>query len=164
MKAMLKQGLFLLLCSLAMVASAAPQVELNITVEKDITETNEKGEAVTRRVAAEDAIQGDELFYTITYKNTGDEAATNVQLDNPVAEGTTYKADSAWGDGADILFSIDGGKSFKKASNITYQVTGSDGKPELRKAEPETYNAIRWLVKEIKPGSEGKAGFNVKVD
>lgn len=166
MSTAIKRGASFLLIILLTIgtALAAPKVELTVTVEKDVTETNAKGEAVTRRVVAADAGQGDVLYYTIRFNNSGNEVATNVQLDNPIAEGSTYKADSAWGDNATILFSIDNGKNFKKATEITYQVTGSDGRTEKRRVEPEKYSAIRWVIKSIQPGTQGQAGFTVQVN
>lgn len=154
-------GLGLSLAS--MLAIAAPQISLTITAEKEIVEVDDNGEQTTRRVAAADTVPGDVLFYTIRYSNTGDEAARNVQLDNPVPEATAYQANSAWGEGSDILFSIDGGKTFKKASNLTYQVTGANGQSENRQASPEQYNAIRWVIEEVAPGAGGSSGFSVLV-
>lgn len=147
----------------SMWALAAPQISLLITAEKDIVEVDDEGQQITRRVAATDTVPGDVLFYTIRYSNTGDETARNVQLDNPVPDATAYQANSAWGEGSDILFSIDGGKTFKKASSLTYQVTGADGQSENRQASPEQYNAIRWIIEEVAPGAEGSSGFSVLV-
>ena len=147
----------------SMLAIAAPQISLTVSAEKEITEVDDKGQQITRRVAATDTVPGDVLFYTIRYSNTGDEAARNVQLDNPVPDATAYQANSAWGEGTDILFSIDGGKTFKKASSLTYQVTGADGQSENRQASPEQYNAIRWIIEEVAPGAEGSTGFSVLV-
>ena len=143
--------------------SAAPQISLTVSAEKDVIETDAKGQQVVRRVSATDTTPGDVLFYTIRYRNTGNETARNIQLDNPIPDGTSFQEGSAWGDGSDIQFSIDGGKNFKKPSMLTYQVTGADGQVEERRATPEQYNAIRWAVKEVAPGSESSAGFSVIV-
>lgn len=117
MKLYLKNSIFVILSLLAAAVYAAPQIELNITVEKDLTTTNDKGEKVTQRVVADEAVQGDTLFYTIHYKNTGDEAATDVQLDNPVAEGTSYVAKSAWGNNSTIQFTVNG-KDYQSAEKL----------------------------------------------
>ena len=166
MKSVIRISVSLLIVLLvsAGTALAAPQVELSVTVEKEVAEVNAKGETITRRIEAVDASQGEQLFYTIRFRNAGTEVATNVQLDNPIADGTTYKADTAWGAGADILFSIDRGKSFKKAAEMTYQVTERDGRIEQRRVEPEKYSAIRWVIERIQPGAGGEAGFTVQVN
>src|SRR5690554_90345 len=159
----LRQALLSLAISLfATIAFAAPKVSLDIIAEKDVVEVNDKGEHVTRRVETSDTLPGDILFYTIRYNNSGDESARSVQLDNPIPAGTTYIDGSAWGDIADISFSIDSGKSFKKPANLTNQIT-RDGKQEDRQAIPEQYNAIRWLISEIPAGSKGITGFSVIV-
>lgn len=159
----LRQALLGLTLSLfAAISFAAPKVSLDIIAEKDVVTVNDKGEEVTRRVETSDTLPGDILFYTIHYHNSGDESARSVRLDNPIPDGTTYIDSSAWGDNADISFSIDSGKSFKKPVNLTYQIT-RDGVQESRQAIPEQYNAIRWVISEIPAGSKGTTGFSVIV-
>lgn len=145
-------------------AFAAPEISLTILAEKEITETTASGETVTRRVPATETVPGDVLMYTITYRNGGDEAARNVQLDNPIPDNTRYLDNSAWGDGSDILFSITGDSSFKKPGSLTYQVKTADGNTVEQRASPEQYDAIRWIVTEVPAGSEGRAGFSVTVE
>ena len=139
-------------------AFAAPELSLEVKAERDAKVTDENGKTTTKRISAESASPGETIFYTITYTNTGDEAATNVKVDNPVPDGASYVDGSAWGDNSDLLFSIDGGKTYKKASALTYNVEG-----KTRTAAPEQYNAVRWVVKEIKAGSEGSVGFSAVV-
>jgi len=142
---------------------AAPQISLSVTAEKEVTVADAQGVERIERQPADDAAPGDTLIYTLRYTNSGDETARNVRLDNPVAEGNAYIGDSAWGDNADIQFSIDGGQTFKKPAALTW--AGSDGKggKESRKATPEQYNAIRWVIGEIPAGSSGEAGFRARV-
>jgi uncharacterized repeat protein (TIGR01451 family) len=144
-------------------AGAAPIIELNILAEKELVETSPEGEQVRRRVSAADAAPGEVIFYTLRYSNTGDEAARNVRIDNPVPDGTEYQADSAWGDNAEILFSIDGGTTYKGPANLTYETTNNQGRSEQRRAQPEQYNAVRWIVTEIPAGQQGSVGFSVVV-
>lgn len=162
MQSVLKQRLNLLFSFAFLAFSpallAAPEVGLTVVAEKEIQVTDENGQLTTRRVAVSEATPGDTLFYTLTYSNTGDEAATSVKLDNPIPDGTAYVAGTAWGDGADILFSIDNGQTFKKPAQLTYQVGGG-----VQAAEPEKYTTIRWLITEIPAGSSGKAGFTARV-
>ncbi|MFN3713056.1 MAG: hypothetical protein ACK4SX_05310 [Alcanivoracaceae bacterium] len=153
----------LLLIISSATAFAGPQISLEIIAEKDVVEINEQGEEVTRRVVANDTIPGDTLFYILRYSNGGTEAARNVQIDNPMPANTSYVADSAWGDGTDILFSIDEGKSYKKPVNLTYEITDRGGQKRKLQASPEQYNAIRWTVTEILPSTGGSVGFSVVV-
>ena len=106
---------------------------------------------------------GDIVIYTINYVNTGDEAATNAYLDDPIPKGTVYIPGSAFGDNADIIFSIDGGKTFKKPSMLTYEVKLPNGKAEKKVASPEQYTNIRWTISTIPARGNGQVGFKVKV-
>ena len=139
-------------------AFAAPELSITIMAEHDVETTDAAGKTQVQRIEAGNAAPGETLYYTITYSNSGDEPATNVKLDNPVPEGTAFIAGSAWGQGTEMLFSIDGGKSFKKAAALTYQQDG-----ETRTAAPEQYNAVRWIVPDIQPDSSGSVGFSALV-
>lgn len=149
--------IFIFFSFFTLAATAAPQLSVSSTVEKEITETDENGQQVTRRVEATSVAPGETIFYTIAYSNAGDEAATDVKLDNPIDEGAQYVDGSAWGDGSQILFSVDG-QTFKAPAELTYQADGAE-----RTAAPENYSAIRWVIGEIAPGSDGEVGFAVKV-
>jgi uncharacterized repeat protein (TIGR01451 family) len=150
----------LLLASAA--ALAAPEVSLDMSAEKMVEVTNDQGETVTRRQAADNAEPGEVIHYTIEYRNSGDEAATNVEIDNPLPDGTVYVPDSAWGEGTELLFSIDDGQTFKKPASLTYTVE-EDGESRSKKAEPERYSTIRWVVDRIPPGTSGEVGFEARV-
>ncbi len=138
-------------------AAAAPQVEVSITAEKEVT-VKENGKKVTKRVKAEEILPGDVVFYTLSFTNNGDEAATEVALVDPIPENTAYIAGSAFGEGADIAFSIDQGRSYQKPTLLTYTV---NGKKQI--ASAEEYTHIRWLVKSIAPAKSGMVGFQVVV-
>jgi len=146
---------------LPVMAWAAPDVKVAITAEK-VIQIEENGKSVEKRIAADDVQPGDTLVYTMTYENKGDEAATGVVLNDPIPQGTIYIVDSAFGPGADISFSIDGGKNFKQPSMLTYEVNVG-GKSEKRKATPEQYTHIRWTVEKIAASRSGMAGFRVRV-
>lgn len=162
-KAFLLIGFCLSALMLTNVLIAAPQVTLEVIAEKDIVEVDKKGKKTTKRVIAAETVPGDILFYTLRYENRGDETARNVQLDNPVPKGTIFQPNSAWGEKSDILFSIDEAKTFKKATNLTYEVKKPDGKVEKRQVEPEQYQAIRWVIAEIPVNAKGTAGFSIIV-
>lgn len=142
-------------------ALAAPQIELAIEAEKEVTVT-ENGEEVIKRVPAAEAAPGETVIFTITYANTGDEAATNVVVSDPVPEGTAYVPGSATETG-EVTFSIDGGETYKKPSLLTYEVTSTDGATEERTASPEKYTHVRWQIPEIPAGEQGQVSFRVEV-
>ncbi len=142
-------------------ALAAPQVELAITAEKEVTVT-ENGEQVVKRLPAAEAAPGETVIFTISYANTGDEAATNVVLNDPIPEGAAYVPGSATEKG-EVTFSIDGGETFKRPSLLTYETTNPDGSREKRTASPEQYTHVRWQLPEIPAGEEGEVSFRVQV-
>lgn len=146
---------------LAATAWAAPLVTLAIKAEKEIV-VEEDGKKVTKRVSAEEAAPGETIIFTIAYANTGDEAATNVVVNNPLPEGTAYVLGSATEIG-EVTFSIDGGQTFKKPSLLTYETTAPDGTKEKRTASPEQYTHVRWQLPEIPAGERGEVSFRVKV-
>lgn len=145
-----------------MAALAKPLVSVSITAEKEVT-TVENGKKTTKRVAAASIDPGDVIFYTLNYINSGNEAATGVVLDDPIPKGTVYLPGSAFGTGAEITFSIDGGKIFKKPSLLVYEMKSPNGTIEKRTASPEQYTNIRWVIGKIEAGSRGAVGFQVKI-
>lgn len=151
----------LLLGIVPLTALAQPKMELQTRAEKEIT-VEENGRQVTRRVPADKIESGAELIYTVSYKNTGSEKATNVVVNNPVPEHTRYIPDSAFGKNTEITFSLDG-KQFRKPDQLTYTVTTAGGQQEQHPAKPEQFTHIRWRIAEVMPGAGGEVGFRVKV-
>jgi uncharacterized repeat protein (TIGR01451 family) len=147
---------------LPMTVCAKSLVSVSMKAEKEFSVVS-KGEKTTKRVAAANVDPGDVIFYTLNYVNTGDEAATSAVLDDPIPKGTIYLPGSAFGKDAEITFSIDGGKTFKKPSLLTYEVKLPNGKTEKRSASPEDYTHIRWTVNTIPAGSGGTVGFQVRM-
>lgn len=132
-------------------------VSISITAEKEVTVNK-----VTKKVAATTINPGDVIFYTLNYINSGDEAATSAVLDDPIPAGTVYIPGSAYGEGAEIIFSIDG-KTFKKPSLLTYEIKNRNGSIEKRTASPEEYTHIRWVIPQIAAGAKGHVGFQVRI-
>ncbi len=147
---------------LPMMAFAKPSVSVRIAAQKEITVV-QNGKKTTKKVAATRIDPGDVIFYTLNYINSGDEAATNAVMDDPIPKGTVYIPGSAFGVGADISFSIDGGKTFKKPSVLFYELRNPDGSREKRTASPDEYTNIRWTIKRIDAGEKGMVGFQIRV-
>jgi len=147
-------ALILLLFSVQVFAEAL--ITVNMKAEKEVTVNK-----VTKRVAADKVNPGDVIFYTINYVNSGDKEATNSFLDDPIPKGSVYIPGSAFGDNAEITFSIDGGKTFKKPSLLTYEVK-VNGKMEKKTASSEQYTHIRWTVNVVPAHGKGQVGFQVQ--
>jgi uncharacterized repeat protein (TIGR01451 family) len=151
----------LLLLSVA-VAWAAPRMSISITTSKEVTETV-NGAKVKKLLPTKQAAAGDTLVYSLAYSNSGNEAATDAVINNPVSAGMSYIDNSASGDGADITFSIDGGKTYKKPSLLTYEIKQPNGSVQKYTARPEEYTHIRWTIRQVPAGKGGTLGFSVRV-
>ncbi|MDX8377316.1 MAG: hypothetical protein R8L53_04765 [Mariprofundales bacterium] len=154
--------IILVLLLLPAMAQATPDVKITVLAEKQIV-VEENGQKVVKRVPAENIQPGETVIYQLHYENKGDDDAVNAVIVDPMPDNTIYIDGSAFGAGSDIDFSIDGGKSYKKPSLLTYDVAVADGKKEQRTASPEQYTHIRWTVHVIPAGKSGMASFQVRV-
>jgi uncharacterized repeat protein (TIGR01451 family) len=158
----MKKYIPLLIASVLLLLSAEvfakSLVSISMKAEKEVTVNK-----VKKMVVANAVDPGDVIFYTLSYVNSGDEAATNAVMDDPIPKGTVYLAGSAFGKDAEITFSIDGGKTFKKPSLLTYDIKNRDGSLEKRTASPEQYTHIRWTVSVIPARGSGQVGFQVRM-
>ena len=139
---------------------AKPQMSVVLEIQKEVKDPKT---GIVKLVNGDRATTGDVLVYRIIYKNSGNEAATNAVIDNPIPQGMTYIDNSATGENADITFSIDGGKTYKKPSLLSYESKHPNGKTERYTARPEEYSNVRWLVKSVPSNTGGKVEFKVRV-
>ncbi|HBG06882.1 MAG: hypothetical protein A2075_05860 [Geobacteraceae bacterium GWC2_58_44] len=150
-----------MLVVLPLAAWAQPKVEITVKAEKEVT-VSVKGKQVKKMIAAKGIQPGEELIYTLSYANSGTEAAKNVVISDPIPAGTAFIPGSA-SEVGDLTFSIDHGKSFKKPTLLTYESKGGDGKSQKRVASPEDYTDIRWTIPSVPAGGKGSVTFRVKV-
>lgn len=143
-------------------ALAAAKVAIKIKAEKEVTVVK-GGKKEVKTVPATKFAPNDLIIYTITYTNQGTEPATNAVVDDPIPAGTSYVPGSAKGEGAEIVFSIDKGKSYNQPTLLTYESVGAGGKKQKHVAAPEDYTNIRWTVANIEPKASGKLEFKVRV-
>ena len=147
--------------ALPVVSWAAPKLEVSIVAEQEVA-VSESGVMRTERVPARNIQPGDEIIYTITYSNTGDETASNIVIEDPIPANSIYIADSYVAPGAETTFSGDGGNSFAIPGEVMYEVRTAAGVQELM-AEPSKYTHIRWVLDEVGVGESGHASFRVRV-
>ncbi|MEO1942249.1 MAG: hypothetical protein ABGW77_05085 [Campylobacterales bacterium] len=103
----------------------------------------------------------DIIEYRITAQNnTKDEILKNVVIKGLIPKGFIYIPKSARP--ANPLFSIDGGKSFKKPP-IKYWVV-LNGKKVQKVATPDMYTNIEWIIPEIKPQKKVEVAYRVKLN
>ncbi|MGP8166019.1 MAG: hypothetical protein ACLQAR_10885 [Steroidobacteraceae bacterium] len=127
--------------SAAIVLKAIAEVRMRVSFS---------GREATKLVPADRVVPGDEIFYTLEIRNTGSATVPAPSVVYPVPEHTRYVADSAIGPGAEVSFSIDGGRSFDEPEKL--ELAGSAGAP--RPATAADYTHIRW---QFKHGLKGKS-------
>lgn len=136
-------------------AAAQGHLDVRTSVQKQEVFLNDSGESETRLVPAEIVVPGESVIYTITFRNVSGEPADNVVITNPIAEDLMYVDGSAFGPGMEILFSVDGGKTFAAAAELTVVENG-----EVRDAGPGDFTHVRWVMQnDLAVGAQGTARF-----
>lgn len=151
-----------LLAANALVARAQT-VELVNTAEREI-EVIEKGAKVKKVGPVGKIVPGDEVIYAVTYNNKTGKPAEKIVITNPIPQHTRYKDGSASGEGADISYSIDGGKTFAAPDKLTVAIKDKSGKDIVRPAVAQDYTHIRWVLKQnVAPGQSGSVRFRAVI-
>ena len=101
------------------------------------------GREVVKLIAADRVVPGDRVLYTLEVRNAGATTLETPVIIHPVPEHMRYVANSAVGPGAEVSYSIDGGRSFDSPENL--HVNGADGAPHT--AAAADYTHIRWHLK-----------------
>lgn len=161
----MKKMIILIMATLLMTASlawAAPKIEMILTAEIEVKEIVD-GKEIIKRITAAEAGPGQTIYYTLTYRNNGDAKATNVNLNDPIPKETMYISGSAFGEGAVITFSADGGQTYQNETRVTYKIKNADGSMTESEASPEQYTHIRWTLENVPAGFGGIVGFEAMV-
>lgn len=116
------------------------QTELIAEVRENVSTT--PGREVFRFVPARLLEQGQVVYYTVRITNQTTVPLRNVAVVQSVPANTTYLADSAAGPGADVSFSVDGGRSFAPPQALTIEVEGAQ-----QPAQAAQYTHIRWQLR-----------------
>jgi uncharacterized repeat protein (TIGR01451 family) len=101
----------------------------------------------------------DVILYEIVFENISDKPVENIVVNNPIANNSTYRGDSATGESTEITFSVDG-KNFAAADALTVK----DKSGKNWQAKPEDYTVIRWVYKKaLKPGEKSKVTYKTTI-
>lgn len=139
-------------------AHAAGGLQLSNQVFQEIEVQGADGKPERQTVPAARIVPGTEVFYVITYRNAGDQAADNVAITNPVPAELEYVA--VLGPAPANQVSVDGGKQYGALASLL--VTGADGKP--RPAQAADVTNVRWMLnKALLPGDGGKVSFKARL-
>jgi uncharacterized repeat protein (TIGR01451 family) len=133
---------------MAATAQALPPSPLEIKsiaeVESPVAQSKSaRGSRGVELVAADRVVPGDRVIYTLEVRNGGATPIDAPGFTYAIPEHMRYVADSAVGPGAEVSYSVDGGRSFARPEDL--KVKGPDGK--LRAAAAADYTDIRWQLK-----------------
>lgn len=146
-------------------ATEQPQVILNLAIaKKNIEATVDGQKQVTWQPLEDNAAvsPGDVLRYKIVGQNTGESAANNLAVTQPIPDQMTYKLNSASSENqADITYSVDQGETFVAEPKI--KISQEDGTVIERPAPPEAYTHVRWQFPAVTPESGATAMYEVQV-
>ena len=117
-------------------------LEVQTVVQKVIETVEPDGQVKTELVSVETALPGDKVIYTVTFRNVGDQEADNIQITNPIPAAMRYVDGTAFGPGASVIYSADGGATYAVAEQLRKtEVDGSE-----RPAKADEYTHIRWAL------------------
>ncbi|UFS71878.1 hypothetical protein LPW11_06705 [Geomonas sp. RF6] len=158
LRALVSTGVAVLLLAIGSVSFAENQINLVSRTQKEVTVVKD-GKKEVKLVPAQNVVPGDVVLFTNHYQNSGKIPAENAVISNPVPKHMVYLDGSAFGEGAEITFSIDKGKTFDTPGKLVKTEKG-----KKRTARAEEYTHIRWTFKNpIPPGKEGDVGFRARL-
>ncbi len=144
----------LLLAATAFAANGA--VELVSLAEIEHVVKNADGSVTIQRQPASKVVPGDEVIYTMRYRNTGADPADDVVITNPLPEHMLLLRTDALPAGMTLTFSVDGGLAFDALSRLS--VTDIHGR--LRPATAADCTHLRWEFEyALDPGEAGAIGY-----
>ena len=136
-------------------------IQLEHKAEQWESVTDDSGIEQPRLIEAARVLPGEEVLFTVTYTNVGDQAAEDVVITNPVPEHMSYVNSSATGDNTSVAFSVDGGETFAAPQNL--RITDDLGVE--RPAAAKDYSHIRWVVdSDLTAGGSGTVQFAAVVE
>jgi uncharacterized repeat protein (TIGR01451 family) len=133
----------------------SPEVTVTTKAEKVATLHAQGGDRV-RLLPADHVVAGDEVIYTLEVRNLGAMPVDGYTFSTPIPEHMVYVGDSAVAPGAEVSYSVDGGRSFAAPEKLT--VHAANGKQ--RPAVAADYTHIRFVLRNrLKRGAMALARF-----
>lgn len=136
--------------------STASALTAKQTVEKEIVVQMPDGTETMSREVADTVTPGERVVYTLDFTNDDAAPASDLVLTMPVPAEIKLIEGSAAQEGARVVYSADGGKSFAERSSV--RVATSDG--TLRAANANDITHVRWTVPgPVAVGDSGSLSF-----
>ncbi len=132
--------------SIAIANTQADKSPLQNSMAAYVVAMNQEGQEVLQ--PATEVEPGQVIEYALTYENTGTAALKDIIVTGPVPNATAYIGKSAYTAAkAELLVSIDGGKTFEKEP-VKRMVKDAAGKKVQKIIPPAEYTHVRWNMKE----------------
>lgn len=130
------------------------------TVEKEIVTVAADGTQTTRREPATLVVPGETVVYTVDFINDSAEPATDLVLAMPIPADVRYLEGTADRDGAETLYSSDGGVTFRSRDALELPAVGGGA----RTARAEDLTHIQWTIAGPVPvGATDKVSFKARL-
>ena len=117
-------------------------LEVHVLIEVE-SRVQHEGRASTKLIPADRAVPGDRVLYTLEVRNVGPATRKSPIIVHPVPEHMRYLDDTAVGPGAEVTYSVDGGHSFDRATNLRVPLPAGNS----RHAVGADYTHIRWQLR-----------------
>jgi uncharacterized repeat protein (TIGR01451 family) len=127
----------------ATVTGSGP-LETAIEVQRLDVREGPGGQEIRRWVPATRLSAGDEVHYTVRVRNPGKAPVESIVVTKRLPFGVHYLRGSAVGPAAEVQFSLDGGKTFATAEQLSK--SAGSGKQGARKALEGDYTHVRWVL------------------
>ena len=137
------------------------EVQLSTQVQR-VAAAIEGDRLQTRLEDADLVAPGDELRFTITFRNASPVALDPgiIIITNPIPEGAAYLSGSARGRGCRIRFSVDGGRTFLTEAELALSEETAPGA-----ASAAAVQALEWTYRRrLAPSAQGQVWFHVRMD
>jgi hypothetical protein len=141
--------------AVALASPAAAAQDQAIALKGDVmavkTTTNEAGVTATQLVKPNLIVPGDRLLFTTNYHHTGEEAADNFVVTNPLPSAVRLAPDAD----PSLTVSVDGGTSWGMLAELTV----ADEAGASRAASHADVTHIRWTLPVVNPGDKGELQY-----
>ncbi len=146
----------LLLATASAWAQEPAGIELRATAEIEVAAEQPDGTVVVSRKEAVKVVPGDEVVYTMHYRNLAADEAQDVVITNPIPEHMHLMRTGGLPPELVLSFSVDGGGSFGALADL--EVLGEDGRPRPATAADCTH--LRWsFQRPLAPGEAGQVDY-----
>ena len=126
------------------------------TVQKEVTRTLANGETVTEQVEAKLVTPGETVIYTFDIFNDEAKPVTDLVLAMPVPTEIRFIEGSADRQGANVLYSVDGGQNYTSRSALKMP----SGNGTTRAATADDITHVQWKIAgPIEAGANDKVVF-----